>query len=120
MSPYGPALGRITADQAATRTRPDGDAVLLDVREQHEWDSGHAPHAIHLPMTALTSGTALPAGAQRQPLVIICRSGSRSLHAMALLSSRGIDAVDVIGGMRAWAAAGLPVIDAHGKSGSIA
>ncbi|MET9953680.1 rhodanese-like domain-containing protein [Streptomyces sp. NPDC006339] len=120
MSPYGPALGRVTADQAATLTRPDGDAVLLDVREQHEWDAGHAPHAIHLPMRALNSGTVLPTDAQRQPLVIICRSGSRSRHATALLSSLGIDAVDVIDGMRAWAAAGLPVIDAHGKNGSIA
>ncbi len=78
MSPHGPAPGRITADQAATRTRPDGDAVLLDVREQWgyrprpqgsggEWDAAHAPHAVHLPMPALASGSALPPAAQGRP-----------------------------------------------------
>ncbi|MGW1029737.1 rhodanese-like domain-containing protein [Streptomyces sp. NPDC002577] len=126
MSPNGPVPGRITADEAAARTRPDGDAVLLDVREQDEWDAGHAPHAVHLPLTDLASGGSLPPAAQGQPLVVICRSGNRSRQAVALLSSLAgdavgaVDAVDVIDGMRAWASAGLPVVDAHGKGGSIA
>lgn len=51
---------------------------------------------------------------------MICRSGHRSQRAVRLLAERGADAVDVRGGMNAWAAAGLPVIDEHGDGGSIA
>ncbi|MGW1858900.1 hypothetical protein ACWCRI_15265, partial [Streptomyces collinus] len=37
-----------------------------------------------------------------------------------LRAARGADAVDVIGGMRDWAAAGLPVVDARGGNGTVA
>ncbi|HEY8986572.1 MAG TPA: rhodanese-like domain-containing protein [Streptomyces sp.] len=111
---------RVTVQQAAVRTGGDGDAVLLDVREPHEWHAGHAPRAVHLPLSALTAGAGLPARAQARPLVVICRSGSRSRQAAELLVARGAQAVDVIGGMRDWAAAGLPVVDAHGANGTIA
>jgi hydroxyacylglutathione hydrolase len=40
---------------------------------------------------------------------VICRSGRRSREAAALLTARGLDAVDVVGGMTAWRAAGLAV-----------
>jgi Rhodanese-related sulfurtransferase len=52
--------------------------------------------------------------------VVICRSGHRSQQAAKLLAERGADAVDVKGGMNAWAAAGHPVVDERGNSGSIA
>ncbi|MCX4919965.1 rhodanese-like domain-containing protein [Streptomyces sp. NBC_00687] len=120
MSPSGPGPGRIDPAQAHARTAPGGDAVLLDIREQDEWATGHAPHALHLPMPDLASGAALPPAAQGRPLVLICRSGRRSAHAAALLNARGVDAVDVTGGMQAWAAAQLPVIDDRGHGGSIA
>jgi rhodanese-related sulfurtransferase len=52
--------------------------------------------------------------------VVICRSGHRSQRAAKLLAERGADAVDVKGGMNAWAAAGYPVVDERGNGGSIA
>ncbi|UZI27005.1 rhodanese-like domain-containing protein [Streptomyces sp. VB1] len=113
---------RLSVGEARTRTggvRPE--AVLLDVREKSEWRTGHAPGAVHAPLTALAAGTPLPAAAARErPLVVICRSGQRSQRAVRLLAGRGADAVDVKGGMIAWAAAGLPVIDERGDGGSIA
>ncbi|MBO4258202.1 rhodanese-like domain-containing protein [Streptomyces griseorubiginosus] len=111
--------GRVSVQEAAARTG-DGDAVLLDVRESHEWQAGHAPGAMHLPLSALAAGAGLPARAQARPLVVICRSGNRSRQAAELLAARGADAVDVIGGMRDWAAAGLPVVDARGRNGTVA
>ncbi|WP_097869318.1 rhodanese-like domain-containing protein [Streptomyces sp. rh34] len=105
------------------RARTDGErpeAVLLDVREKPEWRTGHAPGAVHAPLTALAAGAALPAAARERPLVVICRSGHRSQQAVKLLAERGAEAVDVKGGMIAWAAAGLPVIDERGDGGSIA
>lgn len=116
MSPFGPLLVRNDPAWAHARTAPGGDAVLLDIREMDEWDTGHAPHALHLPMSNLVSTAALPAGAQGRPLVVICRSGHRSAQAVALLEARGIDAGDVTGGMQAWAAAGLPITDSNGST----
>ncbi|MGW2741886.1 rhodanese-like domain-containing protein [Streptomyces sp. NPDC001450] len=120
----GSGLGRVTVQEAALRTGHatgrGGDALLLDVREPHEWQAGHAPGAVHLPLTALTAGAGLPAAAQARPVVVICPSGSRSQRAAELVHARGVEAVDVIGGMRDWAVSGLPVVDAHGREGTVA
>ncbi|WP_343242807.1 rhodanese-like domain-containing protein [Streptomyces sp. SID12501] len=86
-----------------------GTAVLLDVREAEEWAAGHAIGAVHAPLSALTAGASLPGSAQGRPLIAICRSGKRSREAATLLEARGAEVMDVIGGMRAWAEAGLPV-----------
>ncbi|MEW2267704.1 rhodanese-like domain-containing protein [Streptomyces sp. NPDC047853] len=112
---------RVTVDEARSRTSGDRpDAVLLDVREKPEWAAGHAPGAVHLPLTELVAGAALPAEADGRPLVVICRSGQRSQQAAKILSERGAQTVDVEGGMNAWAAAGHPVVDGRGNSGQIA
>ncbi|MFI0537485.1 rhodanese-like domain-containing protein [Streptomyces sp. RP5T] len=117
--------GRVSVREAAVRTGHDsadggGDAVLLDVREPWEWQAGHAPRAVHLPLSALTAGAGLPGRAQARPLIVICRSGNRSRQAAELLVARGAQAVDVVGGMRDWAAAGLPVVDTRGQNGTVA
>ncbi|GAT80063.1 hypothetical protein STXM2123_764 [Streptomyces sp. F-3] len=117
--------GRVTAREAAERTghRPAGgagDAVLLDVRETREWRAGHAPGALHMPLSALAAGAPLPRKAQGRPLIVVCRSGNRSRQAVDLLTARGADAVDVAGGMRDWVRAGLPVVDDRGEDGTIA
>ncbi|MFF4835848.1 rhodanese-like domain-containing protein [Streptomyces sp. NPDC001315] len=105
----GLPMARITPAEAQERAAA-GAAVLLDVREQDEWASGHAPGAVHIPLSALTTGSDLPPAAHGRPLVVLCRSGRRSREATTLLTARGADAVDVIGGMVAWAGAGLPVV----------
>ncbi len=85
---------------------PD-DAVLLDVREQDEWVAGHAPGAVHIPMSELLSRMAeVPAA---DPLVVVCRSGHRSAQVTAYFRVHGLDAVNLHGGMEAWQAAGRPM-----------
>ncbi|WP_329241773.1 rhodanese-like domain-containing protein [Streptomyces sp. NBC_01478] len=120
--PGGP--GRIDVQEAALRTghgkNGNADAVLLDVREPHEWQAGHAPWAVHLPLSALAAGAGLPAEVQARPLAVICRSGKRSRQAAELLAARGAEVVDVTGGMLDWAGAGLPVLDACGGNGTVA
>jgi len=117
--------GRVDARRAAECTgHVDGvpaerDAVLLDVREPYEWQAGHAPGAVHVPLSALAAGAALPEQVAGRPLVVICRSGNRSRQAAELLAARGADAVDVIGGMLDWAGLGLPMVDRRGESGTV-
>ncbi|UXY17514.1 rhodanese-like domain-containing protein [Streptomyces cynarae] len=111
---------RVTVDEAHRCTHgTDAPAVLLDVREQDEWDAGHAPGALHAPLSRLVADGAVPAAAQGRPLVVICRSGNRSQQAAKLLAARGAEAVDVKGGMQAWATAGHPVVEERGNNGSI-
>ncbi|KOU70341.1 rhodanese-like domain-containing protein [Streptomyces diastaticus] len=110
--------GRVTPAQAH-RAVEDGCALLADVREEDEFQAGHAPAAILLPLSQLAEGTGLPGREDGRDLVLICRSGHRSQQAARLLADRGVTAVDVTGGMRAWAAEGLPVHDAHGAAGTV-
>jgi rhodanese-related sulfurtransferase len=83
------------------------DAALLDVREADEWAAGHAPGARHLPMSELTARLdELP---DDDPLYVVCRSGGRSARVVQYLAAQGHNAVNVDGGMQAWAAGGRPV-----------
>lgn len=110
--------GRLTPRQARRQTS-DGTAVLLDVRETPEWNAGHVPGALHLPLSRLTAGASLPAAAQGKPVVAICRSGHRSQQAARLLAGHGVEATDVTGGMTAWEREGLPVTGQGGNGGVI-
>ena len=106
----------VTAAQAAALA--DGGAVLLDVREPHEWQAGHAPRARHIPLSQLARRAAeLP---ERRALVTVCRSGARSARAAAMLARQGREVSNLAGGMRAWAQAGLPVIARGGGAGRVA
>lgn len=80
------------------------DAFLLDVRERGEWDAGHASTAAHLPMSELPARVREVPHAD--PLYVVCRSGARSARVVAFLAEQGVAAVNVEGGMQAWAGAG--------------
>jgi DMSO/TMAO reductase YedYZ molybdopterin-dependent catalytic subunit/rhodanese-related sulfurtransferase/glyoxylase-like metal-dependent hydrolase (beta-lactamase superfamily II) len=106
--------GRIAAartPQVSVRTAGsllEKGAVLLDVREPGEWQSGHAPRAILIPMGEVQARRhELP---QARRIVVVCRSGGRSAAVADALRAHGYDAVNLTGGMCAWASAGLPVI----------
>ncbi|HSL56329.1 MAG TPA: rhodanese-like domain-containing protein [Acidimicrobiales bacterium] len=103
-------------DVAAARGR-DGGAVLLDVREDDEWAAGHAPDARHVPMSRLGDHAAeLPRDTE---IVVICRSGNRSAAVTEALVGAGFTAVNMAGGMQAWAAAGYPVVTDAGAPGAV-
>ena len=89
------------------------DAVILDVREDDEWTAGHAPGATHVPLGEVPGRLGeLP---DADPLYVICRSGNRSGMAAAWLGQQGVETVNVAGGMRAWAAAGRPMVSDAGE-----
>ncbi len=85
-----------------------GNAVLLDVREHNEWEAGHAPNAVHIPMSEIP--TRLDEVPEADELYVICRSGGRSARVAAFLNANGWDAVNVERGMNGWAASGRPVV----------
>ena len=99
----------------AKRLADAGDVILVDVREPAEWEAGHAPGAVHIPLGTLADGP--PPGGNR--IVAVCRSGARSGRATAALREWGYEAVNLRGGMQAWAESGLPVILDDGTDGAV-
>ena len=105
------ASGRPGVDEVSVREAQSAlaeGAVLVDVREADEWIAGHVADAIHLPLPEVGDHLAdLPAD---RVILVVCRSGRRSVSAATLLTGRGLRAVNVSGGMIAWEASGLPIV----------
>lgn len=99
-------------DPAAALGLVDAGAFLLDVREDDEWDAGHAPQAVHVVMGSVPDHMDdIPSD---RTVVCICRVGGRSGAVATALAGAGYDVRNVDGGMLAWEAAGYPVVDGPG------
>jgi rhodanese-related sulfurtransferase len=84
----------------------DGDAILIDVRQETEWDAGHAPMATLIPLAEVPDRLDdLP---KDRLIICACRSGARSLRAATFLQENGFDVVNLAGGMIAWFSEDLP------------
>ncbi|NMR21226.1 rhodanese-like domain-containing protein [Cellulomonas fimi] len=82
-------------------------ASLLDVRERAEWNVGHAPQAVHVPLGDVSDA---PRRLKKDaPVVVMCASGMRSRTAATQLRALGLQATSLSGGINAWQAAGGPV-----------
>ena len=114
LQPEHPGPAEISPVEAHRLGRT-GEALLLDVREDDEWDVGHAESAVHAPLSRLDPAS-VPTG---RPVVAVCRVGSRSAMVAQVLSARGVTAVNMSGGMLAWAAVGLPVVRGEGQPGEV-
>ncbi|MFE3634168.1 rhodanese-like domain-containing protein [Streptomyces sp. NPDC059168] len=97
------------------------DDFLLDVREDEEWQAGHAGGALHIPMSDFVAryGELAEAAPRDGRVHVICRSGGRSAQVTMYLIQQGVDAVNVDGGMQVWQAAGRPVITDGGTPGAV-
>ncbi|WIY03354.1 adenylyltransferase/sulfurtransferase MoeZ [Amycolatopsis mongoliensis] len=78
--------------------------VLIDVREQHEYEIVNIKGATLIPKDRILSGEALAELPQDKPIVLHCKSGARSAEALAALHAAGFkDATHLGGGVLAWA-----------------
>lgn len=95
-------LPQQTITAAAVR---DGSLPVIDVRGRTEWEGGHLPHAVHIPLGELAERVQeIPAGA----VGIHCQAGARSAIATSLLHRLGrTNAIDLQGGYAAWVRAAL-------------
>src|ERR1700748_2580460 len=94
---------------------PDG-LVVLDVREDDEWQAGHVEGSVHIPLMQLEERYAELPEAQT---LVVCRVGNRSAYAAAYLLQQGRDAVNLAGGLVAWHAAGRPLVTDAGDPGAV-
>ena len=71
--------------------------TLVDVREPHEWESGHIEGALHLPLGKLLVAPELLDTLNRlEPIVVYCQHGMRSARAVGYLREQGYDAFNLI------------------------
>jgi hydroxyacylglutathione hydrolase len=80
--------------------RVDGPTVI-DVRTEMEWNEGHIPGSVHVPLAYLDGR--ITELRERQPIITYCQSGARSATAASVLRAAGIDDVSSVdGGFDAW------------------
>lgn len=118
MSLLGRIFGSVpSVSVPEARELVDGGAVMVDVRTTAEWNAGHSPFAQHVSRDQLASKQhRIPLG---KKAVVVCRSGSRSRGAAKQLIAAGYDAVNLAGGMNAWARHGQSVVNRAGKPGRV-
>lgn len=83
-------------------------ASVLDVRQPDEYEDGHVPGAVLIPLDQLQGR--LVEVSKDQPLYVVCRSGGRSAQAVEALTGAGYDATNVAGGTMGWIEAGHPTV----------
>lgn len=102
------ALPAEVSVQDAVELRDQG-AFILDVRQPEEWQEGHIPGATLIPLGELPGR--LDEVPKDKPVVVYCRSGNRSQEGRDILQQAGYGQVtSMAGGIRAWLAAGMPVV----------
>jgi len=86
------------------------DAIVLDVREQKEYDDGHILNAKLIPLGKLGERMGELEKYRDRAILVMCRSGQRSSHATAQLTKNGFaQAYHLAGGVMAWQKANLPL-----------
>jgi hydroxyacylglutathione hydrolase len=107
------AVPQISAHDLATMREERPDLVVIDVRDQFEWDEGHIDGALHIPMAEAVRRIAeVPAD---RPKAVVCAGGLRSSAVISALSREGMgEWFNVVGGMTAWVKTGHPTVKARG------
>ncbi|MBI4324037.1 MAG: sulfurtransferase [Chloroflexi bacterium] len=105
------SIKEITIDQARARLAGNPKAVLLDVREDHEWQQGHAAEAVHLGKGILERDLERLYPDPSAELIMYCGGGYRSaLTADAARRMGYRNVYSLIGGYKGMTAAGWPMI----------
>ncbi|MCU7959482.1 MAG: rhodanese-like domain-containing protein [gamma proteobacterium symbiont of Bathyaustriella thionipta] len=109
-------IKEIDAQQLAERMEESDDILVLDIRSDMEVAQGCLPQAQHLPMHLIPLKIQDPP--KDKEVILYCRSGARSYHACSYLAQQGYDnAVNLRGGIIAWARSGLELVSAPAKAG---
>ena len=89
--------------EAAKEMMDTQEVIILDVREQDEYDSGHIPGAVLLPVGSIDETTAAEVIPEKDSTVLVyCRSGNRSKTASSALADLGYTNIYEFGGINTW------------------
>ena len=97
-----PLYSSITMEDAAVLLESENDYLLLDVRTEQEYFSGHIPGAVCIPNEDIDENVAEALPDQEQVIFVYCRSGNRSKQAAEKLANLGYTNIVEIGGVKDW------------------
>ena len=87
-SPYN--SDEVDVAEMKARLAANPEALIIDVREQNEWDAGHIDGAHFLPLSALNAGVQADFP-KDSDIILYCKAGRRSLTALAILRAQGFE-----------------------------
>ncbi len=93
---------RISAAEAQAKLQSDNKTVILDVRSQAEYDAGHLPGALLLPVFSIKKNAPDLLPDQSAQILVYCQTGARSAHAAKKLLSMGYEHIFDFGGISGW------------------
>ena len=96
------AYQQITAEEAAKMMQSATDYIVLDVRTEQEYASGHIPGAVNIPNETIASGAIQQLPDKEQLILVYCRSGNRSKQAAEKLVNLGYTNIVEFGGINDW------------------
>lgn len=101
------AIKQITPEQLQEKINQDKTTILIDVREQNEWDEAHVEGFTLIPLSCFEQSLEILKD-KTQEIHVMCRSGKRSMNACMFLEENGFEKLyNVEGGILAWQDAGL-------------
>lgn len=104
----------ISPQQAVQLMSHESGSIVLDVREDSEYQSGHIQDSIHIPLGSLASRVSELDKYKDKNVILGCRSGSRSGRACSILKKNGFTKVhNLRGGVMAWEKDSLPMKKGH-------
>ena len=91
------------SQKEAKQRMDEQDVIILDVREVDEYDSGHIPGAVLLPLGTIDKDSAAAVIPDKNSVVLVyCRSGNRSKQASSILAELGYTGIFEFGGINTW------------------
>jgi len=100
----------VVVNELGRLMKEDSGVTLIDARTPEEFDEGHIPGAINVPIVDLAEFAKKLSSTSDPLLVTMCGSSGRGAKAAAILDSHGVKNILILdGGLKAWKDAGLPV-----------
>lgn len=86
------------------------NAVIIDIRSQDNYKSGHIVDAVNAPLPDWATTSKKLDKYKKKPVIVVCNNGADSQKTASVLSKQGYTAFALAGGMRAWSGAELPLV----------
>ena len=101
----------MTVNELREKLDSHEDLILIDCREQEEWDEAHINGAVFIPLSNfMEAGKEILAGKEEAQIIIQCRSGKRSLQACQMLMQEDYENLSNLeGGILEWVNQGYEV-----------
>ncbi len=100
----------ISPKQAYTLLKNDTNVALLDVRTPDEFSQEHLEGATLIPVQELSANLSRLESVKEKKIIVYCHSGTRSVAASRILIKNGFTPLNITGGITAWKAEGLDVV----------